>query len=76
VNDEQPKLKKLNSRWRKGAQRYSTERTVDHVRHVMQADGKRRREVDAVAEPRFVERAHEAAGWRNGARIKKQETGK
>jgi hypothetical protein len=65
------KPKKLNSRWRKGAVRYSTERTVEVTRHTQQADGKRRRETDAVSEPRFIERLHEATGWHRGARVRK-----
>jgi hypothetical protein len=67
-----PRKVKMNSRWRKGAQRYSTERTVEQTRFVKQPDGSRRRETDAVAEPRFVDRAHEVAGWRHGAKVRKQ----
>ena len=69
---EEQKPKKLNSRWRKGAQRYSAERTVDRTRQVRQADGKYRRETDAVTEPRFVESIHEGPEWRKGARIRKR----
>jgi len=65
-------MAKMNSRWRKGAQRYSTERTVEHTRSVRQADGNRRRETDSVTEVRFVERAHEGPEWRKGARIRKR----
>lgn len=65
-------MAKINSRWRKGAQRYSTERTVDVVSHARQADGKRRREVDSLTEVRFCERTHEQPGWRKGARIRKR----
>jgi len=63
-------VKKINSRWR-GAQRYSTDRTVEHTRHVRQPSGHYRKETDALTEVRFVERMHEANGWRKGARIKK-----
>jgi hypothetical protein len=66
-------MAKMNSRWRLGAQRYSTKTTVEHSRSVRQADGSFRREVDAPTEARFVERTHEAAGWRKGARIRKLE---
>ena len=66
-----PRSVKMNSRWRKGAQRYDTKRTVEQTRFIKQLDGSRRRETDAPTEVRFVERAHEAAGWRKGARIKK-----
>jgi hypothetical protein len=69
---EETKPGKMNSRWRKGAQRYDTKRTVEHTRHVRMADGSRRRETDAPTEVRFCERAHEATGWRNGARIRKR----
>jgi hypothetical protein len=69
---EEKKSGKMNSRWRKGAVRYDPKRTVEHTRHVRQADGSRRRETDAPTEVRFVERAHETAGWRKGAKIRKQ----
>jgi hypothetical protein len=65
-------MAKMNSRWRKNAQRYSTERTVEHTRFVRQADGSRRRETDAPTEVRYVERVREAEGWRKGARVKKR----
>jgi hypothetical protein len=64
---------KLNCRWRKGAVRYDTKRTVEQTRFVRQADGSRRRETDAPTEVKFCERVHEQAGWRNGARIRKLE---
>lgn len=65
-------MAKQNSRWRKDAKRYSTERTVEQTRHVQRPDGVRRRVTDAPSEARFVERAHEAAGWRGGARVRKR----
>jgi hypothetical protein len=61
---------KVNTRWRKGAQRYSTDRTVEHARWVRQPDGGRRLERDAPTEVRYVERAREAPGWRRGARVR------
>jgi hypothetical protein len=61
----------INSRWRKGAQRYSTDRTIEQTRFVRQPNGYRRRESDSPTEVRFVERVHEATGWHNGARIRK-----
>ncbi len=67
----EPKKSKINSRWRKGAQRYSTKTTVEQTRHVRQANGSRRKESDAPTEARYVDRAHEVAGWRNGARVQK-----
>lgn len=61
----------INSRWRKGAQRYRSDRTVEHTRYVRQPDGTRRRKTDAPSEVQFVGRLREADGWRNGARIRK-----
>lgn len=72
MTEELKKPKKLNSRWRKGAIRYSSERTIEHTRHVRQADGSRRRETDAPTEARYVERFRDADGWRKGARIRKR----
>jgi hypothetical protein len=66
-----PKKIKMNSRWRKGAARFSPKTTVEQTRFVKDADGYRRRVSDAPSEARFVERSHEAAGWRNGARVRK-----
>lgn len=57
MSDAKPK--KLNSRWRKGAERYSSKRTVEDRTHK-----------DAPTEVRYNERRHEQPGWRNGARIK------
>jgi hypothetical protein len=62
----------MNSRWRKGAQRYDTKRTVEQTRFVRQPDGSRRRETDAPTEQKYCERAHEQPGWKNGARIRKR----
>lgn len=64
-------MSKMNSRWRKGAQRYSTERTVEHTRFVREPSGHFRREVDAPTETRFCDRLHQSAGWRGGARGRK-----
>lgn len=66
------KQTKMNSRWRKGAIRYDTKRTVDQTRFVRQPDGTRRRETDAPTEVKFCDRVHESAGWRNGARVTKK----
>lgn len=63
--------KKLNTRWRKGAQRYSSDRTVEHSRYVKTPDGARRRKTDSPSEVMFVSRMHEPTGWRNGARVRK-----
>ena len=60
-------MSKMNSRWRKGAERYSAKRTVEDRRLVGD-----RYENDAPAEVRFIERKHSPAGWRNGARITKR----
>jgi hypothetical protein len=62
----------VNSRWRKGAQRYDTKRTVEQTRFVRQPGGARRRETDAPTEQKFCERVHEQPGWKNGARIQKR----
>jgi hypothetical protein len=70
MTTEQPKRKKLNTRWRKGAVRYSSDRTIEHARWVRQPDGARRLEKDAPTEARFVERLHQQPGWRNGARVR------
>ncbi len=62
--------KKLNSRWRKGAVRYSNERMVDDARWVRR--GKfHRLESDSIGEIAFCERRYEGIGWRKGARITK-----
>jgi len=71
MSDAKPKSTKLNSRWRKGAQRYSSERTVDVTRYPKQTDGKRRRETDSASELSFISRSHEATGWHRGARVRK-----
>lgn len=63
--------KAMNSRWRKGAQRYSSDRTIEHTRYVRQPDGSRRRKTDAPSEVQFVSRLRETFGWRNGARVRK-----
>ena len=60
-------MAKLNSRWRKGAERYSPKRTVDDRRLVGD-----RYETDAPTEVRFIERKHSPQGWRNGARVTKR----
>lgn len=65
-------MSKPNSRWRKGAERYSTKRTVEDVRHVRDPDGIFRRETDAPTEVRFNDRRHSPPGWRNGARVTKR----
>jgi hypothetical protein len=70
VTDE-PKKKKVLSRWGKNTPRYDSKRTVDHTRFVKGPDGARRRETDAPTEAKFCERSHEQSGWRNGARIRK-----
>lgn len=67
-----PMRRKINSRWRNGAVRYSTDRTVEHTRYVRQPDGSRRRKTDAPTEAAFVERLREPADWRKGARIRKR----
>jgi len=68
-----PSKVKMNSRWRKGAVRYDSKRTVEHTRFVRQPDGSRRKESDSPTEVKYCERAHERAGdgWRKGARIRK-----
>jgi hypothetical protein len=70
--DRAPKQTKLNSRWRKGAVRFSTKTTVEHTRFTRMPDGSRRREQDSPTEAKYVERMHAAPGWRNGARITKR----
>lgn len=72
MSDTEPKRRKINSRWRKGAQRYPSDRTVEHTRYGRQPDGARRRKTDAPTEAVFVARLHEAEGWRHGARIVKR----
>jgi hypothetical protein len=69
---EAKKPTKLNSRWRKGAARYSTKTTVEHTRHIRTPEGVFRREQDSPIEAKYVERMHAAPGWRNGARITKR----
>jgi hypothetical protein len=62
----------MNSRWRKGAQRYDQKRTVEQTRFVKQPTGGYRKETDTPTEQKFCERAHEQPGWKNGARIRKR----
>ena len=69
---EEQKQTKLNSRWRKGAVRFSTKTTVEHTRHVKMPDGSRRRESDSPTEAKYCERFTSAPGWKNGARISKR----
>lgn len=64
--------RKIHSRWRKGAQRYPSDRTVEHTRYVRQSDGSRRRKTDAPTEAAFVQRLHEGSDWRHGARVRKR----
>jgi hypothetical protein len=65
-------MAKMNSRWRKGAQRYDGKRTVERAHWVKDSvSGARRLVRKAVTEILFVAQAHEACGWRNGARIRK-----
>jgi len=63
----------MNSRWRKGAIRYSQERTLDDARWVRESATSRhkRLERDAVTEVAFCERRHEQTGWSRGARVRK-----
>jgi hypothetical protein len=61
----------INSRWRKGAQRYSSDRTVESVQWVRNPEGGRRLVRKAVSEVLFVNLAHELPGWRKGARLRK-----
>ena len=65
-------MAKLNCRWRKGAQRYDQKRTVEDVRFIRLSDGARRKEADSPNEVKYCDRRHETAGWRNGARVRKQ----
>lgn len=57
----------INSRWRKGAVRYSSERTVEQTRFVRTARGIRR-VTDSPTEVKFCERSRQPFGWRGGAR--------
>lgn len=68
---DKPRKIKMNSRWRKGAQRYSSERTVELAHWVREPDGGRRLERKAVTEILFVQRGHEPYGWKNGAKVRK-----
>lgn len=69
------KAKSPNSRWRGGQTwaRYSSERTVEHTRHVKNWKGQWRTVTDNPTELKFCERARNAVGvllgWRNGARV-------
>lgn len=69
MSSSNPKIK-INTRWRKGAQRYGST-TVEHTRFVKTSDGARRKKTDSPSEVIFVSRLHEPTGWRNGARVKK-----
>jgi hypothetical protein len=65
-------MSSINSRWRKGAVRYDTKRTVEATRYVTQPNGVRRKETDSPTEVKFCERLHANPGWRNGARVSKR----
>lgn len=71
MSEETAKPRKMNTRWRKGAPRYSSERTVETARWVKQPDGGKRLERKAVTEILFVARAAEPYGWKNGAKVRK-----
>jgi hypothetical protein len=60
----------INSRWRKGAQRYGGDRTVESAHWVRTGDGGRRLVRKAVTEVLFVQMAHEPFGWRHGAKVR------
>jgi hypothetical protein len=64
-------MSKINSRWRKGAQRYSSKRTVESARWVKDPSFGRRLVRKMVTELLFVEQGHEPYGWRHGARLHK-----
>jgi hypothetical protein len=59
-------MSKPNSRWRKGAERYSSKTTVE--RTTLGKD--RRRETNSLTEAKACEQAKERSGWKNGARIR------
>lgn len=61
----------INSRWRKGGQRYDSKRTVETAHWVKDPNGGRRFVRKAVAEALFVERVRESHGWKNGAKVRK-----
>jgi hypothetical protein len=66
VADETPKQVR-NTRWRKGAERYSTKRSLDDVRWI-----KGVKTEDSVTEVAFCERRHSSPGWHRGARVRKR----
>lgn len=61
----------MNSRWRKGAQRYDSKRTVESSRWVNDPAFGKRLVRKVVTEVLFVAYAHEPYGWKNGARVRK-----
>jgi hypothetical protein len=64
-------MSKPRSRWRTGAQRYSSERTAEQAHWVKDPGGGRRLSRKAVTEMVFVANAHEQTGWKNGAKVRK-----
>lgn len=64
-------MAKMNSRWRKGAVRYSGDRVVESSHWVRDPLGGKRRVVKAVTEVLFVLQGHEPYGWKNGAKVRK-----
>ena len=66
-------MAKINTRWGKGAQRYGSDRTrtVETAHWVKDPAGGRRLVRKAVTEAVFVQSAHEASGWKNGAKVRK-----
>jgi hypothetical protein len=58
-------MSKPNSRWRKGAERYSSKTTVE--RTTLGKD--RRRETNSLTEAKACEQARESLGWFKGARV-------
>ena len=64
-------MSKINSRWRKGAQRYSEKRTVELTRWVKDFAFGHRLVRKVVTEILFVAMGREPYGWKNGAKVRK-----
>jgi hypothetical protein len=64
-------MSKSKSRWRGGAQRYSTTRTVEHASWVPDLGGGLRLVRKMLTEAAFVAVHREPYGWHNGARVRK-----
>ena len=62
--------KKPNSRWNKGAERYSAQKFVEASRWEKMPDGSRRRVEENVSQADYAKRFADQHGWHGGAKVR------